>query len=372
VSDQVAVPTTVRVKGFGTIRKRGGVFWIRYTVGGKRREESSGSDSLKVAERLLRQRIQESGKGHRVDPTSENRVTMASLFDGLVVDYQNNARRSLKELQYRLVAIRAAFDGMKARDVNGGRIAEYVKERLAAGMAPASINRELAAIKRAFAIAVQQDRLSGAPYIKMLAESTPRQGFLRAPDLEHLVRHLPEDLRDFTRFAYRIGARKDAIAELTWADVDRDEQTITFRAEHDKAKQTRTISYKGVREIFEIIERRWAARVMGERLIALVFHRSGRKVRQFAKSWRKATTAAGVPGLLFHDLRRSAVRNMVNAGIGEAVAMKVSGHKTASIFRRYAIISADDTAAALAKTADTIRREAPVWNVRDLRAGGSR
>jgi integrase len=76
--------------------------------------------------------------------------------------------------------------------------------------------------------------------------------------------------------------------------------------------------------------------------IRWVFHRNGKKLRDFRGAWDSACTAAGVPGTWFHDLRRTAVRNLERAGVSRSVAMSVTGHKTESIYQRYAI--ADDKA----------------------------
>jgi integrase len=104
----------------------------------------------------------------------------------------------------------------------------------------------------------------------------------------------------------------------------------------------------------DIIERRWKARTVtqlgGTILADLVFHRDGRPVGSFRKAWASACKAAGVAGLLVHDLRRSAVRNFERAGVSQAVAMKITGHKTASVYRRYRIVDERDLREALAKT----------------------
>ena len=73
-----------------------------------------------------------------------------------------------------------------------------------------------------------------------------------------------------------------------------------------------------------------------------VFHRSGRQIKGFRKAWANACTAAGFPGRIPHDLRRSAVRNMERAGLSRSVAMQLTGHKTEAVYRRYAITSEAD------------------------------
>ncbi len=86
-----------------------------------------------------------------------------------------------------------------------------------------------------------------------------------------------------------------------------------------------------------------------ERLISVLFHLNGRPIKKFYRSWRTATKVAKVPGQLFHDLRRSSVRNYVRSGIPEHVVMAISGHKTRSIFDRYNIVSAGDLQAAASR-----------------------
>jgi integrase len=103
---------------------------------------------------------------------------------------------------------------------------------------------------------------------------------------------------------------------------------------------------------------------------ALVFHRAGHPVGDFRKAWAAACAAAGVAGTLFHDLRRSAVRNFEKAGVSQAVVMKISGHKAASVYRRYRIVDEEDIKEALARAQDAIR-EAPTAMVTPLRAAGT-
>ena len=155
-----------------------------------------------------------------------------------------------------------------------------------------------------------------------------------------------------TRFGYLTGSRKNEVLTLGWGDVDRARGLISIRREHSKNAEPRLIPLSPA--LAEIIERRWKARTIthpgGTILADLVFHRDGRPVGSFRKAWASACKAAGVPGLLFHDLRRSAVRNFERAGVSQAVAMKITGHKTASVYRRYRIVDERDLREALAKT----------------------
>jgi integrase len=94
--------------------------------------------------------------------------------------------------------------------------------------------------------------------------------------------------------------------------------------------------------LLALIERRYEARDG-----RLLFHHHGRPIKDIRKRWHKATAAAGAPGLLFHDLRRSGVRSLIRAGVDPTIAMRISGHKTRGVFDRYNIIDESDIAEAL-------------------------
>lgn len=369
-----------KLKGFGYLYKRGSVWWIRYSVRSKDFRESSGSERDADAMRLLKRRWKEVGKGRFIGP-SEDRVLIDDLFQTLEDDYAINGRRSARNLKYRLKHLKDAFGGMRAIDVTEDLIERYKVNRLSEktergekAVRPATVNRELAALRKAFRLAVRQKRISTAPTITMLEENNVRQGFVEPKEFEAIVSNLPEYLKDFARFAYLTGWRKGELQSLTWADVNREAQRITLRAEHSKNKEPRLLPLSGTRT--EIIERRWQARVINNPdgsagLAEYVFHcGNGRPVGEFRKSWESACKAAGMPGLLFHDLRRSAVRNFDRAGVSQPVGMMISGHKTASIYRRYRITPEQDIREALERTEAAIsqnkeRRVIPIAEAKE-------
>ncbi len=170
-----------------------------------------------------------------------------------------------------------------------------------------------------------------------------------------MIENLPAYLRDFTLFGFLVGWRKDEIASLEWADVDGD--CIRLRPENSKNGEGRVIVLEG--ELADLMERRKAARSVktetGTALAALIFHRDGSPIGDIRKAWATACKLVGCPGRLFHDLRRTSVRNMIRAGVPEKVAMTVSGHKSRNIFDRYNIVNESDLRAAMRRTQDYLK-----------------
>jgi integrase len=145
-----------------------------------------------------------------------------------------------------------------------------------------------------------------------------------------------------------------------------------LRREHSKNGEPRVLPLLG--DLASLIEWHWSAREYQtpdgtSALSQLVFHRNGQPVGDFRKAWETVCAEAGVSGTLFHDLRRSAVRNMDRAGASQSVAMALSGHKTASVYR-YRIVAEDDLGEALARTPTSLATRSggtvtPLRNVTD-------
>jgi integrase len=166
-------------------------------------------------------------------------------------------------------------------------------------------------------------------------------------------------------FAYLMGWRREQVLSLRWADVNRDAGTVVRRAEFNKTKESSVLAM--AESVRAVIERRWLARTVmtatGPKVCDLVFHRSGQPIKDFRKAWERACIAAGLcvtvknadgtetkrAAALFHDFRRSCVRNLENAGTPRKVAKSITGHITDSVYERYHVVKEEDQRAALAR-----------------------
>jgi integrase len=245
-------------------------------------------------------------------------------------------------------------------------------------------------VQPALRLAHRRGTLASVLAVRRLPERNARQGFLERVDLDQVVAALPEYLQDLVRFAYLTAWRRGELVSLRWSDVDRDGGVIRLRPEHSKNDRGRTVAIEG--DLCAIVERRWQARQVKSadgtvRVAELVFHRNGRPIADFRKAWAMACIAAGlcrvvsvnadgterkIPTRLFHDLRRSGVRNMVRAGVPERVAMEISGHRTRAIFDRYNIVSEADLKTAMQRTSDYVSAQPADRVVTRLRPAASR
>lgn len=218
-------------------------------------------------------------------------------------------------------------------------IKEYIEKRRKGGLSNASINRELAGLKRMFHLGRQctPPKVGVVPYIPMLKESNVRKGFFDHQEFVALRKALPDPINSVITFAYHTGWRRKEILTLTWDRVDFQGGTIRLDPGETKNGEGRTVYMNK-----DLLAEMQFLHMNRAKSSPLVFHRDGKAVKDFRKAWVAALEETGLKGRIFHDFRRTAVRNMVRSGIAERVAMQISGHKTRSIFDRYHIVSVED------------------------------
>jgi integrase len=354
-------------------------WWIAFFVDGKERRESAG-DTEKEAAKLLRKRLGEHAAGTITDP-EERRLTVDELLDSYVAELKKQEKKSVPDTESHLTHIRAAFGSRRVLSVTLKDFEKYQADRLAAGRAKQTIDHELGGLRAALRLAKKQGRIRNLAHVPMFgaAAGNVRTGFFEKAELQSLLDQLSERpaLADVVRFAFWSAWRKGEVVGLTWDRVDRSAREI--RIPTSKNGRPRTLPLDGW--LWELIERRWTAREheteSGPALSRFLFHEAGAPFADFRKTWRRACVAAKLgtideesgkyTGKLFHDLRRSGIRNMVRAGVPQSVVMAISGHRTISVFLRYDITSTDDQRAALAATQAHLSGEKSQSKVRQIR-----
>jgi integrase len=355
---------------------------MQYWHDGQRFRESTYCERPKEADRILRSRLLEldrlnpsprsaarhSSPGH----SFPGRLLVSDLYASMEQDYMRNTR-DIKNLQCRWKKhLQIPFATMPVASVTTEHVGDYIAKRLGEKAKNATINRELAALKRMYKLAIKTGRLKlgEQPYFSMLKEKNVRKGFVKDAQYAKLARSTGEIglwLRTLFELGFVYGWRKSELLGLQVSQIDMIERTIVLEMGETKNDDGRVVEMTGI--VYELL----GSLVAGKGKDDFVFTRNLKRghtkpVKGFRKAWAKATAAAGCPTLLFHDLRRSGVRNLVRAGIREKQAMEITGHKTRAVFERYNISDPDDMhrAIGLVEKAQAVRRQKGLFEQADL------
>lgn len=310
-------------------------WWIAFYHGGKEIRDPSNSHYEAEAKKLLKKKVTALASGRFIP--REDKLAFEDLAKGLENDYMLNAKRTLSHLSYRVRHLRDFFGLDRATDITADRTRAYQRKRLEEGASPATINREIAALRRMFSLAFNAGKVSRVPKFELLAEDNVRQGFVDHREFSILLSKLNGVVKDLVEFIYLSGWRKGEVLKLQLSDVDEWGRVIRLNSKNSKNKEGRVLPLTG--RLWEIIEKRLKDRRPG---CPWLFHRNGKAVRDFRDMWERSCKECNLEGLLVHDLRRSAARNLSRAGVPESVAMEITGHKTRSMYRRYRIVDERD------------------------------
>jgi integrase len=341
----------------GLFRVANSPFWRAQYVDattGKQVRVSTGKIIKQEAIGVLQKLMVDTQRGLAPPPT---KLYYGDLRQALLDNYMEKGNRSLltdgdgEETVPGLQALDEFFGfgteklGPKVAHITTDTAREFVRTRKDQGVGNAWINRSLACLRRMLTIAQQDRKIQVAPKIHFMNEPDARQGFLELQKFEELLALLPTHLRPLVSLLYYCGVRVGEAQQIQWDQVDLDTRLIRLQSDQTKNKEARLIP-------------------LPSPLIAILREMKPKKgfvfdATNLRNEWQIACAACGLgkrdlitpdegypwykyEGLLIHDLRRSAVRNLVRAGVQENVAMKITGHKTRAVFDRYNITSTAD------------------------------
>jgi len=285
--------------------------------------------------------------------------TVAHLWNIYLIDYKNRSNKDSSRLEIAWNHLKRKFATMPVHDVTTAAVNEYIASRRDAGMANATINREVALLRAMFHLGTRQtpvmlDRIPAFP--KRLVEPPARKGFVTDKEYAVLARTANDLwLRALVACAYSFGFRKSELLNLRVRQVNLMDRLIQLEEGSTKNNEARKVYMTA--EVFELMREC----IRGKEPDDFVFTReAGRQpVVDPRHEWYSLCVSSGLgryepvvrkngekflsyTGLNLHDFRRSAIRNMTRRGVNDTTAMKISGHKTRSVFMRYNIVDERD------------------------------
>jgi len=331
--------------GSGTIYLRGTIWWVRVWVDNKPVSHSSKStkksEAIKLRDKLL-------GKKHRreISGGPDERVLVDELLDDVLKSDIEESTRYI----WKLVVeknLRPFFGKTRAARLSTDLFDSYREKRRTAGVTDATVNRELSILRTAFHNARKRTppKVRVVPYFPMVKETTVRKGFLSDETYGKLRDALEHELKALFVSAYVTGIRKGELLDIRWPQLDFITNEIGLEPDETKNREGRSVPIlDGDMRDLLLASKKERDELWPDS--PWVFNRGGQQIKEFRGGWVNACKEAGVPDLNFHDLRRTAVRNMRRDGVPQVIRMKISGHKTDSMERRYNIVDGDDLAVA--------------------------
>ena len=262
------------------------------------------------------------------------------------LEYAKSNVRASTEYIYRKVtenSLRPFFGTLRAQKVTTDKLNEYRQSRISEDRSEATANRELALVRIAYRLGQRctPPKVFVVPYFPMAQEENVRKGFLRDEQYSSLLAALPAEIKPLFVTAYETGIRKGELLTIRWGQVDFASGSMALETGETKNGEGRSVPIVPG-DMEDLLRGAKQERDASWPDSPWVFNRQGERIKDFRRTWEKACETAGVPNLNFHDLRRTAVRNMRRAGVPQVVRMKISGHKTDSMERRYNIVDGDD------------------------------
>ncbi len=343
-----------RVSGTGGVfqRQDSRFLYISYRdLNGKLRQESTKSESRKVAENLLRDRLGQVERG--LVAGEMKKLKYEDIRALLIVDYRTRKVKMLEQDKdgspyvWGFEHLDPFFKNRLVTTITSDLLYKFIEKREKEGAADATINRNLSLLRKMINLARRGAKLTAVPYFPMLKEDNVRTGFVTDEQFRKLREAMPEHLRPLITFLYFTGCRIGAALGITWSQMEFEKGRAQVRLEGNQTKNEDPILLPLPLEVSEILTKLpREGKVFNARNLRKAFQAACVKVGLGVKTGPKVWQ---YKGLILHDFRRSGVRNLIRSGVPRRIAMRISGHLTESTFERYNIVDSTDLHEAMAK-----------------------
>ncbi len=314
--------------------KRGEVWWISFMFQGRQIRRSTGTADRRLAEAILGKVKVQIVEGRFFDKPKEQQRTLPELLDRYLSEHavrRANYRRELTSVKN----LKAFFGNPTLEHVTPKRIVAYKNHRYAEGVKPATINRELATLKKAFNLARREwEWCNDNPVcrVSMEQEHNTRDRWLTVDEETRLFHAAAPWLQELMRFALHTGMRQGEILGLTWAGVDLFRRTVTvFKS---KNGERRTIPLN--QTVLELLKHKYGSRSGDTALVFPSEAQTRRNASNIRRSLNLALVKAKMTNFHFHDLRHTCATRMVQAGVDLYKVQRLLGHKSPTMTQRYA------------------------------------
>ena len=331
-----------------------GPWWMKFYDCGHPIAQSTGKYEKREAKAVLQKAEAKVLEGQR-EGSTVNRTRFDDLVVVLQQEYEMKGRKTWGRRLQHITHLRKSFGGIRIKAISSEQLGNYISKRLKEGAANATINRELDCLHRMMILGSRQTpaKVGRMPHFPKLAETNVREGFFSHDEFLALRKVAPFHIKVALTIGYYSGMRlREIIGEkgLRWDQVDFEERCIRLSSIQTKTKTPRVIFMAD--DFYNVLGKAKELRDRDFPTCPFVCHINGKSFGQLRHGWNVACKRIGLEGKTFHDLRRTGVRNLVRAGVSETVAMKISGHKTRSVFDRYNVTNEAD----LKKAADQLNQ----------------
>ncbi len=328
------------------LQKRGKIWWIRLSHGGRRIQKSTQTENKVEAKRLHDQIKAELWNKQFLNEKPKK------TWKEAVVKWikENNQKKSLKCDILHFKWLEQYLENKYLNEITIDTVEFLIKEKEKRKNSPATINRLLALLRALLRKAKNEwEWLDNIPYIRLLKEPEHRIRWITKQEAAVLLNELPCHLRDMAAFSLSTGLRKSNVFNLKWSDIDLDRGHVTIHADESKTKTALAIPLNNT--ALELLLKRKDSNK------EYVFTYKGKPIREYKTAWKKALERAQIKDFKWHDLRHTYASWLVMNGVSLDTVKQLLGHKSINTTLRYAHLSSEHLRNAVEKVELTIDAE---------------